>query len=106
MVSEHHDTIIALHELAPAESLPEHLEHVCVGVAVMLAHDGFDGLGGPSGVVEGDSATVVVQDVCFDQVVEEEPADKAKFSVDGCSSATSERPLRLCVTWNGHVCVL
>ena len=60
VVAEHHDAVVALDELAPAEGLPEHLEHVCVGAAVVDAEDGFDGLGGLSGIVERDSAAVVV----------------------------------------------
>jgi hypothetical protein len=36
----------------------------------VAAHDGLDGLGGFVGVVEGDGADVVVEDVGFDDTVE------------------------------------
>jgi hypothetical protein len=60
--------------LAPAGRSPQALqeaEGTAFGVgAVVAAHDGLDGLGGFVGVVEGDGADVVVEDVGFDDTVE------------------------------------
>lgn len=58
----------------------------------MAAHDGLDGLGCLVGVVEGDGADVVVEDVGFDDAVEEMAADKAEFAVNGCGGATDVVP--------------
>jgi hypothetical protein len=59
----------------------------------VLAHDGTDGIGGLVGVVEGDGANVVVEDVGLDDAVEEVAADEASLAVDGSSGATDEVPL-------------
>ena len=106
MVAEHHDAVIALDELAPAQGLPEHLEHVCVRLAVVGAEDGLDGFGGLAGVVEGDSAAVVVEDVGLDEVVEEEPANKAEVPVNGGAGAARKGPLGVGVAGQRHVGVL
>ena len=42
----------------------------------------------------------------LDEVVEEEGADKAEVSVDGCAGASGEGPLGVGVAGQGHVCVL
>lgn len=60
--------------------------------AIVLAHDGLDGLGGLVGVVEWDGGDVVVQDVSLDDSVQEVAADEAEFAVDGSGGATGEVP--------------
>ena len=58
----------------------------------MTAHDWLDGFGGFVGVVEGNGADIVVQDVGFDDAVQKIAADEAKFAVNGCSSSTNIVP--------------
>ncbi len=65
----------------------------------MFAHGRLNGLGGLVCVVEGDGADVVVEDVCFDDSVEQLTADEAKFTVDRGGSASSIGPCRRCVVW-------
>lgn len=72
----------------------------------MFAHDGLDGLAGLIGVVEGDGADVVVQDVGFDDAMEDVAADEAKFAVDGGGGAAGESPGLGGVVWEGGVGVL
>lgn len=70
--------------------------------AVVLTHDGLDGLGGLVGVVEGDVADIVVQDVSLDDAVEDVTAHKAEVTVDGGSGATGKVPhFRLIVGESG-----
>lgn len=72
----------------------------------MRAHDFLDGLAGLVGVVEGDRADVVVQDVGFDDAVEDVAADEAEVAVDGCCGAAGEVPDFGGVVWEGGVGVL
>ena len=58
----------------------------------MVAHDGLDGFGGFVGVVERDGGDIVVEDVGFDDAVEELAADEAEFAVDGCGGASGICP--------------
>lgn len=58
----------------------------------MLAHDWFDGFRGLGGVVEGDGADVVVENVSLDDFVEENSADESHFSVDGCCCSADVVP--------------
>lgn len=53
----------------------------------MLAHHLLDGLGGLIGVVKGDGADIVMQDVGFDDAVEDAATDEAEFTVD-CGGGT------------------
>ena len=43
-------------------------------------------------MVEGDGGNVVVQDVCFDDAVEESAANETEFAVNGCSGSTNIIP--------------
>jgi hypothetical protein len=43
-------------------------------------------------VVEGNGRDVVVQDVGFDDTVEQSAADEAKFTIDGSGGSTSVGP--------------
>lgn len=74
--------------------------------AVVLAHDGLDGLGSLVGVVEGDVADVVVKDVGLDDAVEEMAADESHLAVNGSSGATDKVPLLVGVVRKGRVGVL
>jgi len=58
----------------------------------VLAHDGFDCFGGFVGIVEGNGANVMVQNVGFDDTVEQVTTDETKFTIDRCSSTASEGP--------------
>lgn len=72
----------------------------------MGAHDGLDGGGRRVGVVEGDGADVVVQDVGLDDAVEEVAADEAEIAVHGRGGAAGKGPGLGTVVWEGWVCVL
>lgn len=74
--------------------------------AVVLAHDGLDGLGGLVRVVEGDAADIVVEDMGLDDAVEKVTADEAHLTINGSSSATDEVPLVVGVVGKGRVGVL
>ena len=55
----------------------------------MAAHDRLDGFSGFVSVVEWNCRDVVVQDVSFDDSVEQRAADESELAVDrGCSSAS------------------
>lgn len=60
--------------------------------AVVRAHNLLDGLAGLVGVVEGDSAHVVVKDVSLDDTVEDVAADESELAVNGGSSTASKSP--------------
>lgn len=102
--------LAGLDPLAPSGALPHGLNEAngaLLGIgAIVLAHDRLDGLGGLVGVVEGDGADVVVQDVGLDDTVEEVAADEAKLTVDGRGGATDEVPLIGSVVREGGVGVL
>lgn len=89
-------TLGGLDPLAPSGAVVHGLEEsngtVLDVTAVVLAHDGLDGLGSLVGVVEGNGGDVVVENVGLDDAVEEVAADEAKFAVDGGSGSTSEGP--------------
>lgn len=72
----------------------------------MLTHDWLDGLGGFVGVVEGDGADVMVEDVGFYDAVEEVAADESEFTVDGCGGSTDVVPAFTRVVREGWVGVL
>lgn len=72
----------------------------------MLLHDGFDCLGGFVGVIKRDCRDVVVQDVGFNNAVEEVSSDEAEISIDGSGGAASKCPRVAFVVWEGGVGVL
>lgn len=95
-------TFSGLDPVARAGGGPESLEETSpatVGFgAVVVAHDALDGVGGLVGVVEGNVADVVVQDVSFDDAVEDVATDETKVTVNSGSSTTGKVPnLRLVV---------
>lgn len=73
---------------------------------VVAAHDGLDSLGGFVGVVEWNSADIVVQDVCLNDTVEEVAADETELAVDGRSGTLDESPLLTSVVRQGRIGVL
>jgi hypothetical protein len=58
----------------------------------VAAHDLLDGVGGLVGVVEGNGADVVVQDVRLDDAVQERAADEAELAVDSRGGAAGVGP--------------
>ena len=102
--------VVSLDPLAPAGSLvdgAEEAEAAALDVgAVVLAHDGLDGLGGLVGVVEGDGGDVVVEDVGLDDAVEDLAANEAELAVNGSGGTTSEVPGLAGVVREGRVGVL
>jgi hypothetical protein len=58
----------------------------------VAAHDLLDGIGGLVGMVEGDGADVVVEDVRLDDAVQERAANEAELAVDGGGGAASVGP--------------
>lgn len=89
-------TLGGLDELAHTGAVPHGLEETSpagVGLgAVVITHDSLDGIAGLVGVVEGDVADIVVQNVSLDDTVEDVAADETKVTVDGGSSATGKVP--------------
>lgn len=99
-----------LHPLADAGTLPESIEEthparVSVRV-VIVTHDLLDGVGGLVGVVKGNRADIVVQNVGFDDSVQDVTADEAKVTVDGASRPTDKVPCFRLVVGKGRVGVL
>lgn len=103
MVAEEEDAFVfalgslrRLHPLAPSGALPHAPQESDGSIfdigAVVLAHDGLDGLGGLVGVVEWDGGYKVVKDVGFDNTVQEMTTDEAKLAVDGCGSTARKCP--------------
>lgn len=74
--------------------------------SVVLAHDGSDRIGSLVGVVKGNGADVVVEDVSLDDAVEEVSADEAHLAIDGGSGAADKVPLVTSVVGEGRVGVL
>ena len=54
----------------------------------MLAHDRLDGFGRLVGVIEWNRGDVVMEDVSFDDAVEQLSADESKFAID-CRCCTA-----------------
>lgn len=59
----------------------------------MLAHNLLDGLGSLVGVVKGDRADIVVQDVGLNDTMEQVAADKTKLAIDRGGGTSDEVPL-------------
>lgn len=72
----------------------------------MLAHDGSDSIRGLVGIVEGNAADVVVEDVGLDDTVEKMTTDETEFAIDGSSGATDEVPLLTSIVRESWVGVL
>ena len=102
--------VVGLDPLAPAGSLVHGADEAPAAIldvgAVVLAHDGLDGLGGLVGVVEGDGGDVVVEDVGLDDAVEDLATDEAELAVNGCGGTTGEVPGLAGVVREGGVGVL
>ncbi|KAH3677501.1 hypothetical protein OGATHE_000975 [Ogataea polymorpha] len=72
----------------------------------MLAEHLLDGVGGISRVVEWNTGNVVVENVSFDDVMENMLSYEAELSIDGGSSPLGKVPLRIVVMRKSRVCVL
>lgn len=103
-------TLVGLDPLADTGAGPHSLEETSpagLGLgAVVAAHHALDGLASLIGVVEGDVADIVVQDVSLDDAVEDVTTDEAEVTVDGGSSATGEVPDLRLVVGEGRIGVL
>lgn len=74
--------------------------------AVVLAHDGTDGVGGLVSVVEGNAGNVVVEDVRLDDAVEKVAADETALAINSGGGASDKVPLLSVVVRQGRVGVL
>jgi hypothetical protein len=72
----------------------------------VLAHDRLDSLGSLVGVVEGDAADVVVEDVSLDDTVEKVSADKTHLTIDSGSGTADKVPLVVGVVGKSRIGVL
>ncbi len=72
----------------------------------MTTHDRLDGFGCLVCVVEGNGADVVVEDMGFNDTVEESAADETELTIDGCSGSTNIVPAFTRVVGKRRVCVL
>ena len=113
---EQHTLVFALgthagfNPLARASASPEGLEESSppsVGLgAVVSAHHFLDGFARFVGVVKGNGADIVVEDVGFDNSVEDVTANESKVAVNGGSGTTSKVPGFGLVVGEGGVGVL
>lgn len=116
VAEEHHSLVLTggtlggLNPLADTGAGPEGLEESSpagLGLsAVVRAHDLLDGLGRLVGVVEGDVADIVVQDVSLDDTVQDVTADETEVTVDSGGSTTGKVPGLRGVVREGGVGVL
>ena len=72
----------------------------------MFAHNLLDGFGTFVGVVEGDGADVVVENMGLDDSVEDVSTDEAKLAIDSGSGSTGEIPRTIFVMGETGVGVL
>ena len=72
----------------------------------MLTHNRFNGLSSLVSMVEGNCRDIVMEDMGFDDSVEERTTDETEFAIDCCSSAASEGPGTRIVVRKGRVSVL
>ena len=89
-------TLRGLDPLAPSGAAVHSLEETNRAVldiaAVVVAHDGLDGLSSLVSVVERNGRDVVVEDVGLDDTVEKVATNEAELAVNGGSGSTSEGP--------------
>lgn len=72
----------------------------------MLPHDWLDCLSGFVGMVEWNSADIMVQDVGFNDAVEQVSTNKAEFTINCRRGAASEGPSVGRIVWQGRISVL
>lgn len=86
-------TLRGLDPLAPSGAAVHSLEETNGAVldiaAVVVAHDGLDGLSSLVSVVERNGRDVVVKDVGLDDTVEKVATNEAELAVNGGSGSTS-----------------
>lgn len=88
--------LAGLDPLAPAGAAPQAADEapgtaLDVG-AVVTAHDGLDGLGGLVGVVKGNGADEMVEDVGLDDAVEDVGANGPEVAVNGGGGTSGKGP--------------
>jgi hypothetical protein len=85
-----------LDPVAPPGALPHSLDEAqwaASGItSIVLAHDLLDRFTCLIGVIEGNGRDVVVEDVGFNDAVEEVATNETEFTIDCCSSTTSVCP--------------
>ena len=74
--------------------------------SIVLTHNRLNGFGSFIGVVKWNRGHIVVQNVSFNDAMEEMAADKAKLAVNRCSSAAGKSPSMRLVVRESWVCVL
>ena len=72
----------------------------------MPAHDGFDGLGRFIGIVERNGGDVVMEDVGFNDPVEEMTANETELAIDCCCRSSGKVPSRRLVVRERWIGVL
>ena len=73
---------------------------------VMSAHYHFDGFRGFLGVIKWDDRDVMVEDVSFDDAMEQRTTYESEITVNGCCSSCSKSPGTGSIMCNGRVRVL
>ncbi len=103
-------TFCGLHPLTVGMRNPDGTEEAPNAIfrigAIMLPHDGFDGLGGFVAMPKGHFRKVVVHDVRLDNAMHEVSTNETKFAVDRGSSSSCEGPRRSVVVGQGRVSML
>ena len=88
--------MVRRHPLTPPGALPQTFNEPnssIFGVAsIMSTHDRLDRLCSLVGVVEGNGANVVVEDVGFNNAVEKVWTNRPEIAVNCCSSAAGKGP--------------
>lgn len=72
----------------------------------MLTHDWLDCARGFVGVIKWNGRDVVVEDMGFDDAVEQITTNPTKLTVDSRCGATSKIPSVRLIVWKGRICVL
>lgn len=102
--------LAGLNPLAHASASPhgsDETKEAILGIgAVVLAHDGSNGIRGLVGIVKGNGADVVVQDMSLDNSVQQVTTDEAHLAINGGSGATDKVPLVTRVVRQGGIGVL
>lgn len=85
-----------LNPLAPSSALPQALDEPDRSTlsirAIMFTHNLLYSFRRLIRVIEWDGGYIVVEDVSFDDAVEDIASNKAKLTVDGCGSPTDIGP--------------
>lgn len=103
-------TLHGLNPLAPTGALPDGLDEAkstVLGIGTVVAtHNRLDGLASLIGVIEGNQADVVVENVSLDDTVHEVTADETKFAIDRGSGTADIVPGTRLIVRKGRIGVL